>query len=242
VRAILTYHSIDSSGSPISVDQAAFRQHANWLAAGHVEATTLEHLLTLPDDANAVAVTFDDGLETFAEMAWPLLRERDIPVTLFVVTEAVGTDNRWPDDRSSGIPKLRLLDWNELAKLAGEGVTIGSHTRTHVRLTNADVAVQCDELERSRETIRARLNVEAKALAYPYGAVDEAVARAAAEVYRFGCTTELRELASEDSRMLLPRLDSYYLRRSDSLQSWGTARFRRRLAVRAWLRSLRHRH
>ncbi len=102
---------------------------------------TLEHLLTLPDNANAVAVTFDDGLETFAEKAWPLLRERDIPVTLFVVTEAVGTDNRWPDDRSSGIPKLRLLDWNELGKLAGEGVTIGSHTRTHVRLTNADAAV-----------------------------------------------------------------------------------------------------
>ena len=40
MRAILTYHSIDESGSPISVDPDAFRRHVRWLASGRVRVTT----------------------------------------------------------------------------------------------------------------------------------------------------------------------------------------------------------
>jgi peptidoglycan/xylan/chitin deacetylase (PgdA/CDA1 family) len=239
VRAILTYHSIDSSRSPISVERTAFEGHADWLASGRVETATLERVAYNRAGPDAVAVTFYDGIETFATEAWPILRERGIPVTLFVVTEAVGRTNRWDDDRAHGIPQLRLLDWDELGTLADEGVSIGSHTRTHKRLTDAGAAALRDELEGSRETIRARLGIEAATLAYPYGAVDANVEQATREVYDVACTTELRALAATDTQTLLPRIDSYYLRRRNSLQSWDTAGFKRYLAARAWLRSLR---
>jgi peptidoglycan/xylan/chitin deacetylase (PgdA/CDA1 family) len=239
VRAILTYHSIDASGSPISVDRKAFEGHADWLASGRVATATLEDVAFDRCGSDAVSVTFDDGVETFASEAWPILREREIPVTLFVVTEAVGRTNRWSDDRAHGIPELRLLDWDELGKLVNEGVSIGSHTRTHKRLTEADGDALRDELQGSRETIRRRLGVEAESLAYPYGAVDAKVVRAAQDVYDIACTTELRALAAADAPALLPRIETYYLRRRDSLQSWGTTRFKRYLAARAWLRSLR---
>ena len=34
MRGILTYHSVDPSGSPISIDEKAFRAHVAWLASG----------------------------------------------------------------------------------------------------------------------------------------------------------------------------------------------------------------
>ena len=36
MRAILTYHSIDDSGSPISIAPADFRRHLDWLTSGRV--------------------------------------------------------------------------------------------------------------------------------------------------------------------------------------------------------------
>ena len=36
MRAILTYHSVDETGSVISIDERTFRRHVAWLAKGHV--------------------------------------------------------------------------------------------------------------------------------------------------------------------------------------------------------------
>ena len=32
MKAILTYHSVDETGSVISIDERAFRRHIEWLA------------------------------------------------------------------------------------------------------------------------------------------------------------------------------------------------------------------
>ena len=56
MRAILTYHSIDESGSPISVAPAAFRRHVEWLASGRVRVVSLEEIVRLNDAVDAVAL------------------------------------------------------------------------------------------------------------------------------------------------------------------------------------------
>ena len=48
MRAILTYHSIDDSGSPISVSPAAFRRQLEWLVAERVRVVPLSELSHLP--------------------------------------------------------------------------------------------------------------------------------------------------------------------------------------------------
>ncbi|MEY2765521.1 MAG: hypothetical protein RL552_426, partial [Actinomycetota bacterium] len=40
----------------------------------------------MPEQRDAVAITFDDGFTNFESVAWPLLRFQDFPVTLFVAT------------------------------------------------------------------------------------------------------------------------------------------------------------
>jgi len=65
MRAILTYHSIDESGSVISVSESVFRGHVTWLARSAVRVVSIDTLMHLPADANAVALTFDDGFVNF---------------------------------------------------------------------------------------------------------------------------------------------------------------------------------
>jgi len=47
---------------------------------------------------NAVAITIDDGYENFYNLAFPLLKELDVPATIFVVSDLVDkNDWMWPD-------------------------------------------------------------------------------------------------------------------------------------------------
>jgi peptidoglycan/xylan/chitin deacetylase (PgdA/CDA1 family) len=238
MRAILTYHSVDASGSPISIDPNAFRRHAEWLGAEHVKVLSVEELLSAGAGTDAVALTFDDAFENFATVAWPLLRERGLPATVFAVADRVGYDNDW-DGPQPGIPTLPLMDWPALARLREEGVTIGSHTRSHRRLTELGGDAIEDELAGSAEKIESETGERPRGLAYPYGSADERAATCARGLYQWACTTDLRPLGQADSLYLLPRLDMYYFRERGRLEQWGSGAFRKRIWLRANARRLR---
>jgi peptidoglycan/xylan/chitin deacetylase (PgdA/CDA1 family) len=239
MKAILTYHSVDDSGSVISIDERSFRRHVRWLAAGHVRVVPLEQLSQISDDDDAVAITFDDGLESFGRIAAPLLLEHGLPVTLFVVTDAVGSSNVWRGRRDPGIPIQALLDWHALAALSTAGVTLGAHSCTHPRLSTLEGDALEREIVHSKTRLARELDVEATTFAYPYGFVSPAARDVVAREFRCGCTTRLAALSASDDAALLPRLDSYYLRAPDSLEPWGTKRFRLRMGLLAGARSVR---
>lgn len=238
MRAILTYHSVDASGSPISIDPGVFRQHASWLSSGSVRPMGIDELLEADADMDAVAITFDDGFANFATEAWPVLREHGLPATLGVVTERVGTTNEWSGPQA-GIPTLPLLDWPAIGQIAEEGVTIASHTRTHRPLSGLEASELDDELEGSAERIEAELGARPRGLIYPYGRVDEQAAAQADRRYEWACTTELRPLRPQERPSLLPRLDMYYFRERGRLEQWGSDSFRKRIWFRAAARRLR---
>ena len=239
MRAILTYHSVDPSGSPISVDEASFRRHVAWLASGAVRVVPLADIRAAADGHDAVALTFDDAFRNFADAAWPMLREHRLPVTLFVVSGRAGATNAWRGSESAGIPTLPLMDWDALGRAAAEGVTLGAHSRSHPDLRHAAPAALADELAGSADDIAARTGKRPDAFAYPYGGVNDRVAAAAAGTFRLGCTTELRELDGSDAPLLLPRLDAFYLREPGRLEAFGTPGLRRYLRLRAGVRRMR---
>jgi peptidoglycan/xylan/chitin deacetylase (PgdA/CDA1 family) len=238
MRAILTYHSIDDSGSPVSVSEPQFRRHVAWLASGVVRVVGLKEIAALPREANAVALTFDDGFVNFAERAWPLLRAHALPVTLFVVTDGAGGTNAWGGRADPGIPTLPLLDWDALARLGAEGVALGAHGRTHADLRTVHGAALEDEVAGAAERVAARTGRRPAAFAYPYGALSEGAVEAAARAYSLACTTQHRVLPTRLNPLLLPRLDAFYFR-AGGLDGWGTAAFRARIRARGALRRLR---
>ena len=239
MRAILTYHSIDSSGSPISIPEPVFRRHVQWLADQGPAVVTVAELLALTDTESAVAITFDDAFVNFADVAWPLLRERGLPVTLYVPTGHVGRTNEWGGVTDPAIPALPIMDWDTLGRLKSEGVHVGSHTCSHPHLERLPAGALREELEQSAMQLMDRLGARPAGLAYPYGSCDPRVATAAAEVYDHACTTELRLLDASDTPHLLPRLDAYYLQSAGTLESWGSTRMRMYVRARAGARRCR---
>jgi peptidoglycan/xylan/chitin deacetylase (PgdA/CDA1 family) len=231
VKATLTYHSIDDSGSAISLPPAIFRAHLAWLTSGRIRVLPLDALVAHPDEGeHAVAVTFDDGFLNTREPVAELLAN-GVPATLFVVSGHVGRTNAWHDGAADpGIPTLPLLTWADLERLAAQGATIAPHTRHHPRLTRLSAGALDDELGGGLDDLRARLGVVGTHVAYPYGDVNATVAAKAARCVRFGHTMHFDFLTAGDAPLLLPRLDMYYFQAPGAIEAWGTPRFHRRVA------------
>lgn len=233
MRAILTYHSVDDSGSPISVGRAEFRAHCAFLASGRVRVVSLDAMPAVPPSEDAVAITFDDGFENFWTEAAPQLESHGLPATVFAVAGHVGAYNDWGGRQVPGIPHLPLMSWDRLARLRERGFAIGAHTRTHPALPAIPPTQLDDELGGCVSAIEQATGVRPTTFAYPYGAHDAATANAVRECFDLACTTELRALRAVEDRSLLPRLDMFYFRAPGLLDRWGSAAFRSLL----WLRS-----
>ena len=79
------------------------------------------------------------------------------------------------------------------------------------------------------DDLHGRLGRRTAHIAYPYGAVDDAVVSRAARHFRFGYTTEFDALRHGDLPLRCPRLDMYYFQASGALEAWDTPGFRRRV-------------
>lgn len=237
MKAVLTYHSIDGTESPISVRAAEFARQLAGLRHAGVRIMDLRELERTEEPGHAVAITFDDGFRNFEEDAWPILREAEAPVTVFVASDHVGGTNAWSaGDRR--VPELPLMDWAALGRLADVGVSLGGHTRSHPDLRGLPAERVRDELEGSAARIEQETGRRPEDFAYPFGWWDAAAVAAVRRTYGRAYTTELRPLAVAEDRHLLPRIDAYYLR-GRSLEQWGSPRFERYLAVRGGLRRVR---
>jgi peptidoglycan/xylan/chitin deacetylase (PgdA/CDA1 family) len=146
-----------------------------------------------------VGLSFDDGYADFADHAVPVLKRYGYNATVFVVTERMGKTNDW--DTGPGWP---LLDADAVRELAADGIEIGSHTATHVRLAGLDPQTLADELGSSRERLAELLGSPPRGFAYPYGSVDRAARDAVRDAgYRYACAVSPPR--SGVSQLTLPR-------------------------------------
>lgn len=239
MRAILTYHSIDESASVISTSPALFRKQVDALVSRGVEVLPLESICDARPEAWAVALTFDDGFANFGTYAWPVLRERGLPATLFLVSGQVGLTNSWEHGSHAEIPELPLLGWDDLGRLAEEGLSLGSHSASHADLSRGSPACLHEEIVGSAVEIHARTGVMPKTFAYPYGRWCGEAEIEVSRTYEKACTTDLCPIRGEEHPHRLPRIDTHYFRSPALLMSWGSRRLRYRVGLRRQLRRLR---
>ena len=211
---VLMYHRIAADG-PAAL--AACRVHPerleaqlDWLRRHGFRSVGLDAWLGAADrrfgelPGRAVCLTFDDGYEDFAEVAWPLLRRYGFGATVFLVADLVGRAAAW--DAHHG-PPAPLMGWATVGRLAREGVAFGGHTATHPYLTRVGPDRLAEELRRSRATLEGRLGLPVRALAYPFGFVDGLARNAAAAAgYAVAVTTRHGHACYGDDPLLLPRI------------------------------------
>jgi len=237
--SILTYHSLDRSGSVISIAPEAFQAQMVWLEESGAPVVPLEAVQATP---GAVAITFDDGFRNFYEHAFPVLQRYRFPATVFVVSDFCGRRNDWPTQpRNSGIPLLDLMGWDELQEISRAGIVIGSHTATHPFLSRLSAGEISREISTSKAKIEDRLGKPAAAFAYPYGDFTPPVRAAVASQFGLACGTRLAFLSGGDDPLALPRLDMYYLQNPFWFRGLGSFRGKAYVGARGLVRGLRNR-
>ena len=236
---ILTYHSLDESGSVISVRPEVFRAQMAFLAGAKVSVVPLSEVRRTP---GAIAITFDDGFRNFYEHAFPVLQQYRSPATVFVVSDYCGRRNDWPTQpKGSGIPAAELMSWSEVQEISRAGIEIGSHTATHPRMGALAPAEVEAELRASRDAIEQHTGKPVRTLAYPYGESTPLVRAAARHHFSWACGTRLAYLSEDCDNADLPRLDAYYLQNRFWFEGLQALRGSAYLAFRGILRELRQR-
>jgi peptidoglycan/xylan/chitin deacetylase (PgdA/CDA1 family) len=239
--AILTYHSIDDSGSVISMPPATFRRHMDFLAKAGIPVVPLDRALIQP---GSVAITFDDGFANLIDHAVPVLAEHNFPATIFLVTEYCGRQNNWPGQSYDKASVLPLMSWGQAAALT-PAITLGAHTVSHPDLTRIRPQ-ECErELRECQHQIEQRLGRPARWLAYPYGSSSIEVQQIASHYFDLAVGTTLRFLPAQPNPsarpnpMDLPRIDTFYLRDSFPIERLFTPVGSPYIGARNLLRQLR---
>lgn len=164
--ALLIYHRV-GGGSPDERDVpvAGFAAQLDVLA-GHDVVPLDDALdrLAAGDRRPCVVLTFDDGFADVHANAWPLLKERGLPFTLYLATAYVGGQMHW--DGSTAKAPGPALTWDQLGEMAASGLlTLGNHTHRHVRPEALDAA----ELDRCSDEVEQRVGERPRHFAYPWG-------------------------------------------------------------------------
>lgn len=74
-RLVLNYHSIDDSGSILSVSPGAFAHQVEALHEAGYAFVTVSDLLSGASTLNRVALSFDDGFGSVVTTALPILED-----------------------------------------------------------------------------------------------------------------------------------------------------------------------
>jgi peptidoglycan/xylan/chitin deacetylase (PgdA/CDA1 family) len=230
---VLEYHAVSEAWpAALAVTPAQLREQLEWLVGRGYTGATFSDAVTSGRSERTLVVTFDDAYLSVFELAHPILASLGLPGTVFVVTDFAdsGRPLHWPRSKDwRGGPyehELRGMTWPQLAELAECGWEIGSHTRTHPRLTQLPDDALARELRESREACKRALGRPCSSLAYPYGDFDARVAARAGEA---GYQVAAIETLGPPHPLMWPRVGIY---RADSL-----ARFR--LKVSPTIRRLR---
>jgi peptidoglycan/xylan/chitin deacetylase (PgdA/CDA1 family) len=220
---LLIYHRIDGSTSnELDLAPAAFARQID-LLAGHdvVSLDAALDRLDAGDTTPSVVLTFDDGFDDVYTNAWPLLRERALPFTIYLASAFMGRQMKWASSTSTGEPGHGLT-WDQLREMVDSGLcTIGNHTHHHVRPEVLTAA----ELDACTAEIEAQLGVTPRHFTYPWGIGVPALRREMGERFRSASTGVLGRNQPGGDYLNLTRVP---VRRSDP-DAFFTAKLHGRL-------------
>lgn len=143
------------------------------------EIETFRSTGKFPD--KCVWICFDDCDKTLYENAYPILKKRNIPFTVFVIAGQVGNED---------FSNISLCDWEDLKEMRDSGLaSFGSHTyNMHyfedkgAKFLDKDLYNDFyEDIKKSKEVLEEKLDVKITSIAYPFGESSDELAHLSEE-------------------------------------------------------------
>ena len=156
----IMYHRFDESKYPstnIQID--VFKEQLNIIYKEGIEfihPKEFKKSLHEKKKNRKILLTIDDGLLSFYENAWPILKEKNIPFILFVNTREVGSFN--------------YMNWEQIRELYNdENVEIGNHSHSHEYLVDESPELIKSDILKSIQIFKNKLGKNSDFFSYPFG-------------------------------------------------------------------------
>ncbi|MDP3998623.1 MAG: polysaccharide deacetylase family protein [bacterium] len=164
---ILIYHHVMNSqkaseilATNLNISPDVFRQQIDYLIGNGYQIIGLDEMMnglqtsSLP--SRPAVLTFDDGYSDFYDNAFPVLKEKNIKATVFVISQLVGGE--------------RYLSWEQIREMADSGlILIGDHTLNHLSLSQLSREEQHNQIVSAKNIIEEQIKKPVSFFAYPYG-------------------------------------------------------------------------
>lgn len=119
---------------------------------------TLSNVIKKPWNKK-IAITFDDGIEDLYTVAYPILKQKRIPFTAYIVSEFIG--------------KPGYMSYEQVKNLADDPlVEIGSHGISHASLTSLNREQKDYEINESQKRLEKLLHKKISGFAFSHGLYD----------------------------------------------------------------------
>lgn len=204
---ILMYHAVhvmdpaEAANANLIVAPDVFESHlkalqdTSYYTVSPEEAYKMLTENVVPKDRKAVWITFDDGIQDFYTVAYPLLKQYQFKATNNVITNFVATN----------APSTLTL--TQMQEMKNDGMSFEDHTATHPNLTALTNTEKQAELSDSKQYLDSNLAQTTTTIAYPSGQYDDATAQLAASLgYQLGLTTENGIASAADGLLTLKRI------------------------------------
>ncbi|MFZ3091291.1 MAG: polysaccharide deacetylase family protein [Nitrospirota bacterium] len=172
-RVILMYHGISKSPKFNCVTQSLLREQISWLKEKYFVVPLNTLIESLDSDSfmahsNLASITFDDGYNSFAELALPVLQALNCHATVFIPSGKAGSCNDW-EENSDEFYKMKIMSYEAIRQLPIESVEIGSHGISHIALNRLSFREIERELVESSLEIEQNISRPVRFFAFPYG-------------------------------------------------------------------------
>ncbi|MCE1252867.1 MAG: polysaccharide deacetylase family protein [Anaerolineae bacterium] len=200
IAPILLYHHVSEDNSDnirYTITTGQFKEQLDTLKNLGYTSIPLSRLIDVIHNGGSlplrpVVITFDDGAIDGYEVAYPMMKSMGMSGVMYLVANRLEAKG--------------FISAAQMQEMAADGWEVGSHSMTHVSLSNAP-SLSYEMLE-SRNLLEEKLGLPVQSIAYPFGVADEFIKRKA-KSYGYEAAMGLGRSyeQSKDSLFFLSRIE-----------------------------------